>query len=219
MEEHKVVVLGSGGVGKSACTLQFIKSEFSERYNPTIEDAYTKQLTVDEKSLKLHVLDTAGQEEYSALRDTYMRDGEGFILVFSLTDPSSIHEVEEIHKQLLRSKDAEAGGIPIVVIGNKCDLVEERSITPQECKSLIDSFGKQVVYFEASAKKKINIDEAFETLVKVIRRGNVAQDEVEEEEVSVPVNTKNSQQRKGLFSSISNSRDQATDLNQIKNVL
>ena len=55
-------------------------------YDPTIEDSYTKQCVIDDKVAKLDILDTAGQEEFSAMREQYMRSGEGFLLVFSLTD-------------------------------------------------------------------------------------------------------------------------------------
>ncbi|KAJ8325798.1 Ras GTPase [Batrachochytrium dendrobatidis] len=70
MREFKLVVVGGGGVGKSALTIQFIQEHFVDEYDPTIEDSYRKQTVVDGEVAMLDVLDTAGQEEYSAMRDT-----------------------------------------------------------------------------------------------------------------------------------------------------
>lgn len=64
LREYKLVVVGGGGVGKSALTIQFVQSHFVDEYDPTIEDSYRKQFVVDEEVALLDVLDTAGQEEY-----------------------------------------------------------------------------------------------------------------------------------------------------------
>ncbi|KAJ2412090.1 RAS1 protein, partial [Coemansia sp. RSA 2531] len=64
IREYKLVVVGGGGVGKSALTIQFIQSHFVDEYDPTIEDSYRKQCTIDNETAMLDVLDTAGQEEY-----------------------------------------------------------------------------------------------------------------------------------------------------------
>merc|ERR1711924_105017 len=78
--EYRIVVVGAGGVGKSALTVRFIQGNFVEKYDPTIEDSYRKQVAVDGVAVLLDIMDTAGQEEYSALRDQYMKTGQGFIL-------------------------------------------------------------------------------------------------------------------------------------------
>lgn len=75
LREYKIVVVGGGGVGKSALTIQFIQSQFVDEYDPTIEDSYRKQCVIDGETALLDVLDTAGQEEYSAMREQYMRTG------------------------------------------------------------------------------------------------------------------------------------------------
>uniref|UniRef100_A0A673JJ57 HRas proto-oncogene, GTPase n=1 Tax=Sinocyclocheilus rhinocerous TaxID=307959 RepID=A0A673JJ57_9TELE len=75
MTEYKLVVVGAGGVGKSALTIQLIQNHFVDEYDPTIEDSYRKQVVIDGETCLLDILDTAGQEEYSAMRDQYMRTG------------------------------------------------------------------------------------------------------------------------------------------------
>ena len=86
---HKVIMVGSGGVGKSALTLQFMYDEFVEDYEPTKADSYRKKVVLDGEEVQIDILDTAGQEDYAAIRDNYFRSGEGFLCVFSITEDES----------------------------------------------------------------------------------------------------------------------------------
>lgn len=85
MREFKVVVLGSGGVGKSALTVQFVSGNFMEKYDPTIEDFYRKEIEVDQAPCVLEILDTAGTEQFASMRDLYIKNGQGFVVVYSIT--------------------------------------------------------------------------------------------------------------------------------------
>uniref|UniRef100_A0A4X1VTB9 RAS related n=1 Tax=Sus scrofa TaxID=9823 RepID=A0A4X1VTB9_PIG len=125
-ETHKLVVVGGGGVGKSALTIQFIQSYFVSDYDPTIEDSYTKICTVDGVPARLDILDTAGQEEFGAMREQYMRAGHGFLLVFAINDRQSFNEVGKLFTQILRVKDRD--DFPIVLVGNKADLETQRQV-------------------------------------------------------------------------------------------
>lgn len=84
---------------------------------------------IDEEVALLDVLDTAGQEEYSAMREQYMRTGEGFLLVYSITSRQSFEEIMTFQQQILRVKDKDY--FPIIVVGNKCDLEGERQVSKQ----------------------------------------------------------------------------------------
>ncbi|KAK7203268.1 ras protein [Myxozyma melibiosi] len=168
LQEYKLVVVGGGGVGKSALTIQLIQSHFVDEYDPTIEDSYRKQCGIDGEVALLDVLDTAGQEEYSAMREQYMRAGQGFLLVYSITSRSSFEEITSFQQQILRVKDKDY--FPIIVVGNKCDLETERQVSQQEGKQLAKQF--QCGFIETSAKQRINVDEAFYNLVREIRRYN-----------------------------------------------
>jgi GTPase KRas protein len=126
-------------VGKSALTIQLIQSHFVDEYDPTIEgtrpancadpDSYRKQCVIDDEVALLDVLDTAGQEEYSAMREQYMRTGEGFLLVYSITSRSSFEEISTFQQQILRVKDRDS--YPIIVVANKADLEHERQVSSQ----------------------------------------------------------------------------------------
>merc|ERR1712141_122953 len=164
--KYKIVVVGGGGVGKSAITIQFIQSYFVTDYDPTIEDSYTKQCVIDSKVAKLDILDTAGQEEFSAMREQYMRSGEGFLLVFSVTDRTSFEEVSRFHKQVLRVKDRDE--FPMLVVGNKADLDRSRQVSRQECENMAKQL--KTPFIECSAKNRMNVDQAFYELVRLIRK-------------------------------------------------
>ena len=144
LREYKLVVVGGGGVGKSCLTIQLIQAHFVDEYDPTIEggnilpppcpwltlaDSYRKQCVIDDEVALLDVLDTAGQEEYSAMREQYMRTGEGFLLVYSITSRQSFEEIQVFQQQILRVKDRDY--FPIIIVGNKCDLDGDREVSTQ----------------------------------------------------------------------------------------
>jgi len=171
LREYKLVVVGGGGVGKSALTIQFIQSHFVDEYDPTIEDSYRKQCVIDDEVALLDVLDTAGQEEYGAMREQYMRTGEGFLLVYSITSRNSFEEISTFHQQILRVKDKDT--FPVILIANKCDLEYERQVGMNEGRDLAKHLGCR--FIETSAKQRINVDEAFSNLVREIRKHNKEQ--------------------------------------------
>lgn len=164
--EHKVVVVGGGGVGKSALTISFVQNHFIEEYDPTIEDSYRKQITVDDIPCFLNILDTAGQEEYSAMRDQYMKTGQGFLLVFSLTNKDTFSDCSELRLRILQANDRDR--VPLVLVGNKSDMVDERQVTTKEAQDLARNFGVQ--FFATSAKTRTNVDEIFYELVREVRK-------------------------------------------------
>ncbi|RKP37154.1 ras family-domain-containing protein [Dimargaris cristalligena] len=163
--EYKIVILGAGGVGKSALTIRFVRSYFIEEYDPTIEDSYLKTCMIDNEEASLDVLDSAGQEEYSVMREQYMRSGHGFILVYSISSRTSFDEIRLLADQLLRVKDVTQA--PLVIVGNKCDLEDQREVTTEEGRQLATEY--QAMFLESSAKTRTNVDEAFYQAVRQIR--------------------------------------------------
>lgn len=176
MQEYKLVVVGGGGVGKSALTIQLIQSHFVDEYDPTIEDSYRKQCNIDGEQLMLDILDTAGQEEYSAMREQYMRTGEGFLLVYAINSRNSMEELQVFYEQIQRVKDSE--NVPVLVVGNKSDLEIERQVSFEEGQA----FAKLLncPFIETSAKQRINVEEAFFSLVRLVNAKDSAAQEVAE---------------------------------------
>ncbi|CAH1154364.1 unnamed protein product [Phaedon cochleariae] len=162
---HKVIMVGSGGVGKSALTLQFMYDEFVEDYEPTKADSYRKKILLDGEDVQIDILDTAGQEDYAAIRDNYFRSGEGFLCIFSITEDESFQATQEFREQILRVKNDE--NIPFLLVGNKSDLDERRKVPLQEATDRAKQWGVQ--YVETSAKTREHVDKVFYDLMREIR--------------------------------------------------
>ena len=168
MKEYKLVVLGSGGVGKSALTVQFVQGIFVEKYDPTIEYSYRKVVEVDGQQCMLEILDTAGTEQFTAMRDLYMKNGQGFLLVYSITAQSTFNDLQDLREQILRVKDTD--DVPMILVGNKCDLEDERVVGKDQGQNLARTWN--CAFLETSAKSKINVNEIFYDLVRQINRKN-----------------------------------------------
>lgn len=163
---YKVVLLGEGGVGKSALTCMFVQNLFIHDYDPTIENSYKKQCEVDGRLVTIDILDTAGQEEYIAMRDQHIRRGQGFVLVYSVVQRPSYQGIDKIYAQIQRAKDDDRP--PCVLIANKIDLAEGRQVSSSEGQQLASSLNMQ--YMETSVKNRYNVTEAFVSVVREIDR-------------------------------------------------
>ncbi|CAM9548540.1 ras-related protein Ral-A-like [Lampetra fluviatilis] len=163
---HKVIMVGSGGVGKSALTLQFMYDEFVEDYEPTKADSYRKKVVLDGEEVQIDILDTAGQEEYAAIRDNYFRSGEGFLCVFSICEHESFAATVEFREQILRVKEDDS--VPFLLVGNKSDLEERRQVSSEEARARAEQW--RVSYVETSAKTRANVDKVFFDLLRDVRK-------------------------------------------------
>lgn len=165
---YRIVVLGDGGVGKSALTLQYVQHNFIDYHDPTIEDAYQQRTVIDAEPCLLDILDTAGQVEFTAMREQYMRCGEGFIICYSITDRRSFLEAEE-YRKLIRKVRA-GDDVPVVLVANKLDLDRDgqRRVTFDDGKAMAKKFS--CPFLETSAAHRRHVDEVFHTLVREIRK-------------------------------------------------
>eukprot|EP01032_Pedospumella_encystans_P027770 gene27770-31370_t len=159
----KIIVMGVGGVGKSAITNRFVIGRWVEKYDPTIEESYQTTIDIEGKAMQVEILDTAGQDAYTPLRETFMHTGDGFLLVYSIVDDQTLEELREIREQILRVHPDRK--VPMVVVGNKCDM-KKRVVSKQEGKTLADEFGAG--FLEISAKENLKVKDAFQTLVQKI---------------------------------------------------
>ncbi|KAJ2296206.1 RAS1 protein [Coemansia sp. RSA 2706] len=163
--EYKIVMLGSGGVGKSMLTTKYMNGNFSDEYDPTIEDSYRRQCTVDGDTCVIEILDTAGQEEYAAMQDHHIRSGDCFVVVYSVADRQTLNEAELVAKKVFMIKDTDH--VPIVLVGNKCDLAH-REVTTREGMDLARRIRSG--FYEASARNDIKVDDAFAQCIRRIKR-------------------------------------------------
>lgn len=130
------------------------------------ENMYRKQVSIENEPCVLEILDTAGQEEYSAMRDQYIRSGQGFLIVYSIANRRSFEELGEFRDAILRVKDSDK--YPMIIVGNKCDLEASREVSTIEGQELAKSYSCPFV--ETSAKTRTRVDDCFFELVREIRR-------------------------------------------------
>ena len=164
MKEYKVVVLGSGGVGKSALTVKFVSGTFMEKYDPTIEDFYRKEIEVDNAPSVLEILDTAGTEQFASMRDLYIKNGQGFLIVYSIVSLQSFEDIKTMRGQIMQVKGSER--IAMILVGNKCDLRHQREVSEIEGNELARSWG--CPFMETSAKTTNNVNEVFIEIVRAM---------------------------------------------------
>lgn len=99
------------------------------------------------------------------MRELYMKQGQGFLLVFSICNKNSFHELSELREQIIRIKDDD--DVPLVVVGNKCDMEEDRMVPRAKAFQLAQDWGSKP-YYETSARRRVNVDEVFVNLSRQI---------------------------------------------------
>ena len=173
MTEHKIVVMGTGAVGKTALVVRFVAGQFVEKSDPTIEDYYRTDIDLDNVTHAVEILDTADADAFVSMRDLYIKNGQGFVLVYSITDQYSFTSVQQLRDQILRVKTpAKPKGaslsVPILLVGNKCDLESERKVTARDGEMLAQEWG--MPFFETSAKTEQNVTVMFHEAVREVLR-------------------------------------------------
>ncbi|CAF1173162.1 unnamed protein product [Adineta ricciae] len=164
----KIVIIGDSSVGKSNLLLRFTRNEFRLDTQSTIgvEFAY-KQLLIDGKRIKTQVWDTAGQERFKTVIPQFYRGSEGALVVFDLTKPDTFQHVSTWIEEVYRHTPAD---LPIVLVGNKSDLVEQRAVSREEATALAKHLN--LSYMETSALNASNVEQAFVLLVSSVYEKN-----------------------------------------------
>ena len=160
----KVLLLGNSDVGKSSLLLRYVDSVWNDAFVPTIGvDFKVKTLTINEKKVKMQIWDTAGQERFRTVVSTYFRGAHGILLLYDVTNRDSFKNLESWLIEI--EKNAKEKVLKIL-IGNKCDLTDDREIQSDEGKAFALRNGME--FMETSAKMNTNVTEAFETLGKLM---------------------------------------------------
>ena len=160
----KVLLVGNSDVGKSSLILRYVDQIWNDVFVPTIGvDFKVKSLEIENKSIKLQIWDTAGQERFRNVISSYFKGAHGILLIFDITSRESFKELENWLGEVERNASPQ---ILKILIGNKCDLVEERDISKDEGEAFAMRNGMQ--YIETSAKINTNVNEAFEALAKIM---------------------------------------------------
>uniref|UniRef100_A0A6B2LK55 Uncharacterized protein n=1 Tax=Arcella intermedia TaxID=1963864 RepID=A0A6B2LK55_9EUKA len=169
MDNLRIVLMGSGGVGKSTLYVRYTQDIFVEKYDPVYEGDYRKCFEMDTYQYPLEISELHTSLEDMAYRDYYIKSANGFVIVYSTIDKPSFVTLSDIHSTILRvRRENSCEDPPIIMAGNKVDLVEERTITTESGEQLAFELG--CVFLETSAKTSINVKELFETCAKLIIR-------------------------------------------------
>ncbi|XP_032156122.1 ras-related protein Rap-1b-like protein [Sapajus apella] len=115
----------------------------------------------------LEIWDTAGTGRFTAMRDLYMKNGQGFALVYSITAQSTFKDLQDLREQILPVKDTD--DVPMILVGNNCHLEDERVVGKKQGQNLARQWNNSA-FLESSAKSKINFNEIFYDLVQQINR-------------------------------------------------
>lgn len=157
---YKILVLGDSKVGKSCLILRYTEDQFSEDFLTTIGvDFKVKNINIENQDYKLQIWDTAGQEQFRSITQSFYRNSHGVLVVFDLSDRESFESVPTWINSVLQSCESP---INIILVGNKCDL--DHVVSKEEAKDLASSFN--IKYIETSAKNNLNVDEAFSCLAE-----------------------------------------------------
>jgi len=133
-----------------------------------VEESYQTTVDIDGKALQVEILDTAGQDAYTSLRETFMHTGDGFMLVYSITDDQTFEDLRSIREQILRVHSDRK--VPMIVVGNKVDLADDRAVSKEEGSRVASEFGAQ--FMEVTAKEDFKVRDAFLALIRGILTKN-----------------------------------------------
>ena len=162
----KIITLGNTSVGKSSFILKYIENKFTYNYTTTLGlDFKQKKIKLKNgKEVRLRIFDTAGQERFRTVSVSFIKKADGVILIYDISNRESFDSIGEWIKNI-RETGKEI--LPVVLVGNKCDLPpEKRKITVIEGKEKADEF--KLPFFESSCKEGINIKEVFHKLIEEI---------------------------------------------------
>ena len=164
----KLILIGDSSVGKSNILLQYLKGQFDPNSKATVGVEFgTKNIEINNKKIKIQILDTAGQERYRSITSAYYRGAKGAFIVYDITRKTTFDNIDRWVADLKANGD---DNISIVLIGNKLDLEDKREVQKDEGVKKSEEF--KTAFMETSALNGDNIDKAFDELIEQIYQNN-----------------------------------------------
>ncbi len=161
----KIVVVGDEEVGKTSIILKYVKNRFTDDYKPTLgADFAVKELRLNGKIVKLYLWDIGGKDQFKNLHKYYYEGANLFILVFDLTKLETFENAINVWIEDIRKN---YDTIPIVLVGNKFDLENERRVSFEQIKDL--TFDFIPLSLETSAKTGLNIEDLFNKIIEFLK--------------------------------------------------
>ena len=194
MFEANIITLGEGKVGKTSLIFRYIDNSFSTTYLSTIgfDSKIKKKKLSNGEQVKIKIFDTAGEERFKSIATNYIKKANGIILVYDITDENSFKNIRKWYEALSEDSNNKS---PVILIGNKIDLVNERKISKEDGDKLAKEFGNETetLFYETSCKNGENVHKAIDDLVELIykkygNKGNKSSFEIKEEGNDTKIN-------------------------------
>ena len=174
-KRYKIVLLGDTGVGKTSIFNRYCKNKFESNYNSTIGvDFEVKKIEYKKKDYSIEIFDTAGQERFQSIIDSYFRMGQGFFVIFDLTNKHSLDSLPKWIKKI-KEKIEEP---KYIILGNKDDLKNDKLKDNEilEVLNTIENFSIKY-YYKVSAKEKQNINNVFDIMINFLEKDNLYEED------------------------------------------
>ena len=160
----KIILVGDTSVGKTNIINKYIKNEFREDFYATIGVEFShKKFVVENRKIKAQIWDTAGQERYKAITRAYYKGAKGAFIVYDITRKETFDDIDKWRNELISSCNKE---VTVMLIGNKCDLEDQREISKEQGEEKAKSFGFS--FLETSALSGENLEKGFQMLIEEI---------------------------------------------------
>ena len=199
---YKIIIIGDSGVGKSNILGRYLQNKFREDTKSTVGVEFgSKKMVIENIPIKLQIWDTAGQERYRSITSAYYKGSKGCFIVYDITNPQSFDDIQKWYEEIKRSGDK---GVSIILVGNKCDLENERKISTETGKNKAKEMN--CPFYETSALSNIMIEEVFKSIcedifnkIKTEKKDEDDEDDydiVKDENKIVNINTANTTKQK-----------------------
>lgn len=186
----KAIVVGDMAVGKTSIAMRYVHNKFDPKYKGTIGvDHAIKKLAINDKQITMSIWDTGGQEMFDYIRPFYYKGASGALIVYDITRKKSFENLEKWFDNLY----SQCGEIPVILVGNKIDLIDERVISTEEGSDY--AMQKGVIFYETSAKTGEKVVDVMNELAKVILQEKEKVKILEEKPVKTPKKDKTSVSR------------------------
>ena len=164
-QKCQLLIVGDAAVGKSSILRRFAQNTFNQEYLSTLGiDYFTKDIKINNKVIHVKIWDTAGEERYRSLTQSFLKNGEGILIVFALNNKTSFDSLKFWIDSIQNILDSQEREIPAIILGNKLDLENGREVDKEEAKEFAKN--KNCQYFEVSAKTWEGIDESIKYLIQ-----------------------------------------------------
>ena len=196
----KIVLIGDSSVGKTNMLSRYISNEYDPNSQSTIGvELSTKNYKFDKDEVKVQLWDTAGQEKYRSITSSYYKGAQGCLLVYDITRKATFENIDKWYSELKSGADND---INAILVGNKCDLENERQVTVEEAQKKAKLFN--MAFMETSALNGTNVEKAFNELVNNVYQNNK---QIFHQDVNIRIDDKD----KGVEISQENNKEQKSE--------